>query len=79
MKCPYCQKNVIGEKKIVVVVGEGPAHAVCHERAIISQRVFGGLNLPLLNDEQLAELSDMVKMEQNSRDESQEDAIELFA
>ena len=78
MKCPYCQKNVIGEKKIVVVVGEGPAHAVCHERAIVSQRVFGGLNLPLLNDEQLAELSEMVKMEQNSR-QPEEDVIELFA
>ena len=76
MKCPYCKENVIGEKNVVVVVGEGPAHAICHERATISQRVFAGLKLPVLTDEQLSELSDMVKMEQNSR--KQEEVIELF-
>lgn len=80
MLCPYCKENVIGSaaSEVVVVVGEGPAHKICHERAVIGQRVFSGLDLPRLSDKQLNELNDMVKMELNSR-EGEEDAIELFA
>ena len=79
MNCPYCSKSVVGDKNVVIVVGEGPAHKICHERSVIGQRIFGDMELPALSDQQLLELSDMVKMELNSRDESQEDAIELFA
>ena len=79
MYCPYCSKSVVGESNVVIVVGGGPAHRHCHDREVIGQRIFAGMNLPTLSDQQLLELSDMVKMELNSRDESQEDAIELFA
>lgn len=77
MKCPYCSESVVGEKDIVVVVGEGPAHRICHERAVIGQRVFSGLNLPALSDEQLHELNDMVRMELNARQPAEE-LVELF-
>ena len=77
MKCPYCSKTVVGDKTAVMIVGEGPAHKLCYERQIIGQRVFEGLQLPVLSDEQLSELSDMVKMELNSRMPA--DDIELFA
>lgn len=79
MNCPYCSRSVVGYKEVVIVVGEGPAHKQCHERQVVGQRIFAGMDLPALSDQQLSELSDMVKMELNSRDESQDDAIELFA
>lgn len=78
MRCPFCRKNVIGERNIVVVAGEGPAHKLCYEREVVGQRVFGGIHLPSLNMNQLNELKEMLLTEINSRHIDDDDAVELF-
>lgn len=80
MRCPFCEKSVIGEKDVVVIVGEGPAHRHCYERDMVNQRSFAGLYMPSLSDVQLNELKDLVLMELNSREQEEtHEAVELFA
>jgi len=76
MKCCYCNKNVLSEDPITVS-GMGPAHRSCYEKSLIEDRVFLNLNLRALSEEQLSELSDMVKMEQNVRD-SQHQQVDVW-
>lgn len=78
MRCPFCEKNVIGEKHIVVLSGEGPAHRSCYERDILGKRIFAGLHLPSLETNQLNELKEMVITELNARFTPQHEVIELF-
>lgn len=77
MRCPYCEKSVVGEKKVKILVGEGPVHEYCYEQNVLSQRVFEGLNLPNLSDLKLNELHEMLLSEINSRNRVADD-IELF-
>ena len=81
MKCPYCQKNVVGHSKVVIIVGEGPAHFACHEQSVISNRSFKNIHFPSLSLEELHELKEMVLVELNarSRSDSVSEDIELFA
>lgn len=79
MRCPYCSKSVIGQKDIVVIAGEGPAHRSCYEREVLGQRVFRGLHLPTLDLNELYELKEMLLTELNAREQSEDDGIELFA
>jgi len=78
MYCPYCDGPVVGEKQVVIVVGSGPAHSLCHERAMLSQRIFEGVQLPNLSVDKLMELQEMVRVELNSRDAASTE-VELFA
>lgn len=80
MRCCYCQKNVVGQKDVVMVVGEGPAHQSCHDRYTLTKRQFGNLDLQKLEDDVLNELKELVLTEWNARQKSAiEDDIELFA
>lgn len=78
MRCPFCKGNVIGEKEVVILVGEGPAHTECYRRHAFHSRQFRGLDLQALDDNGLLELKDMVLMEMNSRVKTDTD-VELFA
>jgi len=66
MRCNYCEKPVLDASPITVP-GIGPAHAVCYQTRLISERIFKGLNIAQLDDIQFNELSDLVLMERNSR------------
>ena len=77
MRCVYCEKGIVGQKDVVVVVGKGPAHEVCYEQNLISLRIFKGLCMSTLSVDELLELKEMAMIELNSRDTSESD-IELF-
>ena len=82
MRCHYCEKEVLGENPITVT-GIGPAHDICHQTRLTSERIFNGLNIAKLDDVQFNELSDLVLMERNIRAPSagstkDEFEIELF-
>lgn len=82
MRCHYCEKEVLGSNPITVP-GIGPAHDICHQTRLTSERIFNGLNIAKLDDLQFNELSDLVLMERNSRAPSigescDEFEIELF-
>lgn len=77
MYCPYCDGPVVGEKKVVIVVGTGPAHQFCHDKMLLTQRIFNGMNLTDLHMEGLHLLKEMVLTEINSRNQELE-AVELF-
>ncbi len=82
MRCPYCKGSVVGDSKIVIIVGEGPAHASCHESHIISERTYKGVNFSSMNIEDLNEMKEMLLIELNARGRSEytnESCIELFA
>jgi hypothetical protein len=49
------------------VPGIGPAHDICYQTRLTSERIFNGLNIAQLDDIQFNELSDLVLMERNSR------------
>ena len=66
MRCSYCEKAVLGSSPITVP-GLGPAHEICYQTNLVSNRIFAGLNIALLDNQQLNELSDMVLMEKNAR------------
>jgi len=66
MRCNYCKKIVLGGNPITVP-GIGPAHEVCYQTRLTSERIFQGLNIAELDDLQFNELSDLVLMERNSR------------
>jgi len=76
MRCEYCQKDVVGHKEVVVLVGKGPVHQKCYERTLISRRIFQGLALPSLSLQDLSELKELVLQEINSRTVNAE--VELF-
>lgn len=77
MRCTYCEQSVLGSSPITVP-GIGPAHVVCYQTRLISERIFAGLNIAELKDEDLNELSDLVRMEQNSRKAEDVSTIEVF-
>jgi hypothetical protein len=77
MRCTYCEKSVLGSSPITVP-GIGPAHVACHQTNLISERIFAGLNIAKLSAEDLNELSDLVRMEQNSRMSMNESSAEVF-
>ncbi len=81
MNCPYCHKNVVGHSKVVMILGEGPAHSFCHEQHTLSDRNFNSIHFPSLTLEELHELKEMVLVELNARNriDSVNDGIELFA
>ena len=81
MNCPYCRKNVVGHSKVVMILGEGPAHSSCHEQHTLSDRSFNNLHFPSMTLEELYELKEMVLVELNARNraDSINDEIELFA
>ncbi len=81
MNCPYCRKNVVGHSKVVMILGEGPAHSSCHEQHTLSDRSFNNIHFPNLALDDLLELKEMVLTELNARirAESENDGIELFA
>jgi hypothetical protein len=66
MRCNYCEKSVLGESPITVP-GIGPAHDICYQTRLTSERIFNGLNIAELNDVEFNELSDLVLMERNAR------------
>lgn len=66
MRCNYCKKIVLGGSPITVP-GIGPAHEVCYQTRLTSERIFQGLNIAELDDLQFNELLDLVLMERNSR------------
>lgn len=66
MRCHYCDKSVFSSQP-VTVPGIGPSHAACHQINLVSERIFAGINLTKLDDDQLGELMDLVRMEQNVR------------
>ena len=66
MRCNYCEKPVLGASP-VTVPGIGPAHDICYQTRLTSERIFNGLNIAQLDDIQFNELSDLVLMERNSR------------
>lgn len=82
MRCPYCKKSVFGEKEVVVIVGEGPAHKRCHEHELIGQRSFAGLKLSSFKETELRELQEMILIELNVRNrverDTTRDVVELF-
>lgn len=82
MRCPYCKKTVFGEKEVVVIVGEGPAHKRCHEHELIGQRSFAGLKLSSFKESELRELQEMILIELNVRNRMEpaksSHVIELF-
>lgn len=80
MRCCYCDQNVVGQKEVVMVVGEGPAHQACHDRYTLTKRQFGDLDLQTLEEDVLNELKDLVLTELNARQKTEaEDDVELFA
>lgn len=66
MRCNYCEKPVLDASPITVP-GIGPAHDICYQTRLTSERIFKGLNIAELDDIQFNELSDLVLMERNSR------------
>lgn len=79
MRCCYCEKNVVGEKHVVMIAGEGPAHQTCHERHTVTKRQFGDLDLQALDSDALNELKELVLTEWNARQKSGDETVELFA
>jgi hypothetical protein len=77
MRCTYCDLSVLGLSPITVP-GIGPAHVACYQTRLISERIFAGLNIAKLADDELNELSDLVRMEQNSRTANNSPEVDIF-
>lgn len=77
MKCEFCNKPVFGEEG-VSIPGRGVAHKTCLGVAQAMRRAFHGLDISGLNDEELANLKDLVLAEENSRRADGDDDVELF-
>lgn len=83
MRCPYCSKPVVGEKDVVVLAGEGPAHRRCYEHDVMGQRSFAGLKLSSFLESELNELQEMILIELNARsridlEKPTDNVVELF-
>jgi hypothetical protein len=82
MKCPYCNKNVVGERCVVILAGEGPAHSRCHEQYLLSKRTFNNIDFSSMGLQDLNEMKEMLLIELNARDREtvvdNTDDIELF-
>lgn len=77
MKCEFCRKPVFGEEG-VSLPGRGVAHKQCLEAHQALRRMFKGLDITGLSDNELANLKDLVLSEENARKSSGADDIELF-
>ncbi len=78
MKCEFCNKPVYGEEG-VSIPGKGPAHKSCLKAYETMRRTFKGLDITALEDQELADLKDLVLSEENARKGGDEGSdIELF-
>lgn len=79
MRCDYCEKPVVGDKRVVILVGKGPVHTYCYEHDMLSKREFKGITLKSLTLSELHDLKEMTCIEINSRQNNDDDSVELFA
>lgn len=77
MRCVFCSKSVFGTTG-VTVPNEGPAHLECFQVNESMKRQFEGINISVLSDEKFEDLKNMVLAEDNFRNRSDEDEVELF-
>lgn len=75
MRCIFCQKPVFGEEG-TTLPGNGPSHRDCAEKASLMKRVYKGLDLATLTDEEIDDLLHFIEVEKNARSSCNE--IELF-
>lgn len=78
MRCVYCNQSVVNSPlgNPITVKGVGSAHKECFLASTHMSRIFQRLNLSMLNDQELAELYDMVIVERKDRLNREDD--ELF-
>lgn len=77
MRCIFCNKRIVGNDGISVS-GKGICHEICLQMDQAKRRVFMGLDMTALSDQELTDLKDLVLAEENSRNSSNGDDIELF-
>lgn len=82
MKCIYCEKLVFGSGGMTVPKC-GPAHQQCYQAHQALRRTFQSLDISRLNDQELFELKELIKLEENFRKRQQQNNktqndIELF-
>ena len=56
MRCPYCKKKVVGQKDVVIVIGEGPAHKDCYSNSQLHSSDLSFFKLESSSMEELAAL-----------------------
>lgn len=77
MRCIYCSKRIVGNDGISVS-GRGVCHAICHHMDQAQRRVYKGLDVTALTDQELTDLKEVVLTEENARYGGGDDDIELF-
>ena len=78
MRCEYCDKSVVGDSDVVIVVGCGPVHNHCYQHQQLNQRQFQGICMSELTLEELSDLIEMARVEINIRDGQVDNCVELF-
>ena len=77
MRCIYCGKTVFGDNGITVP-NQGPAHESCFQANETMRRKFKELDISALTDAALSELKELILAEDNYRNRSDDDEVELF-
>jgi len=77
MNCMYCNKSVVGHNP-VTIPGHGFAHRHCFQAHQALKRTFQSLDISELSDAELRELKEMIIAEENARQRTSDDDIELF-
>ena len=77
MKCIYCLQPVFGASGMTVSP-LGAAHIACFNNHSVQLRIFKGLTLSDLSDNEITDLHDLLLAEKNSRCKLISDLVELF-
>lgn len=77
MNCMYCNKSVVGHNP-VTIPGHGFALRHCFQAHQALKRTFQSLDISELSDAELRELKEMIIAEENARQRTNDDDIELF-
>jgi hypothetical protein len=62
MRCIYCKDELVGQDPMTVA-GIGIAHHVCHKKKHEEDRIFMGVKISGLNDDELAKLDELIQEE----------------
>ena len=70
MQCKYCQSPVVGQKDIVIEVGEGPVHSACFHRAMAKTGLVLGVPVTSLSSEAIDHCLALLTTEKQKRSPS---------
>ena len=71
MRCIFCDRNLLKSSALghpITLSGVGICHSECAEDYLVNKRVFSGLKLKDLSDNDLENLYELILMERRERE-----------